>query len=219
MRRTKVGFSCRDGSPSQSSSQTSWPDESASSLSYARRRPTGIRTRCKRCNAAEGDVARRLANVAGREDGGKLPCKGSAPVFHSHRKCWDIASRSKTALLAGSGASAALAIGERFDLPGFIMDFTSLMCSFKFEVRQNMLQISNSLQRKRHFCFDANPYPTGRRGLRRNRNVWRATSSELSHFKLESTMPNKSPEPTAVGPFSSAIAVHAASRRWLSFLR
>jgi hypothetical protein len=55
-------------------------------------------------------------------------------------------------------ASAALAIGERFDLPGFIMDFTSLM-------------------------------------------------------------PNKSPEPTAVGAVSSAIAVHVASRRWLSFFR
>ena len=108
--------------------------------------------------AAEGDVARRLGIVVGREDGGKLPCKGSAPVFHSHRKCWDIASRRKTALLAGSGASAALAIGERFDLPGFIMDFTSLM-------------------------------------------------------------PNKSPEPTAVGACSSAVAVHVASRRWLSFLR
>jgi hypothetical protein len=64
-------------------------------------------------------------------------------VFHSHRKCWDIASRSKTALLAGSGASAALAIGERFDLPGFIMDFTSLMFSFKFEVRQ---KVSNRLR-------------------------------------------------------------------------
>ena len=62
-----------------------------------------------------------------------------------------------------------------------------MTCSFKFEVRQNMLQISNSLQRRRHFCFDANPYPTGRRGLRRNRNVWTAASSELSHFKLEST--------------------------------
>jgi hypothetical protein len=44
-------------------------------------------------------------------------------------------------------------------------------------------------------------------------------------------MPNKSPEPTAVGAVSSAIAsvkpreathlyeVHATSRRWLSFLR
>ena len=32
-------------------------------------------------------------------------------------------------------------------------------------------------------------------------------------------MPNKSPEPTAVGAVSSAIAVHIASRRWLSFFR
>jgi phosphinothricin acetyltransferase len=31
--------------------------------------------------------------------------------------------------------------------------------------------------------------------------------------------PNKSPEPTAVGAVSSAIAVHVVSRRWLSFLR
>ena len=92
-------------------------------------------------------------------------------------------------------------------------------CSFKFEVRQNMLQISNSLQRRRHFRFDANPYPTGRRGLRRNGNVWRAGSSELSHFELESTPPNKSPEPTAVGAYISAVAVHVASRRWLSFFR
>ena len=59
--------------------------------------------------------------------------------------------------------------------------------SFNFEVRQIMLRISNSLQKERHFCFDANPYPTGRRGLRRNGNVWRVASSELSHFKLEST--------------------------------
>ena len=29
----------------------------------------------------------------------------------------------------------------------------------------------------------------------------------------------KSPEPTAVGAVSSAVAVHVASRRWLSFLR
>jgi len=34
-----------------------------------------------------------------------------------------------------------------------------------------------------------------------------------------SLMPNKTLEPTAVGAVSSAIAVHAASRRWLSFLR
>ncbi len=32
-------------------------------------------------------------------------------------------------------------------------------------------------------------------------------------------MPNKSPEPTAVGAGRSAVAVHAASRRWLSFFR
>jgi hypothetical protein len=33
------------------------------------------------------------------------------------------------------------------------------------------------------------------------------------------TPPNKSPEPTAVGAVSSAVAVHVASRRWLSFFR
>jgi hypothetical protein len=32
-------------------------------------------------------------------------------------------------------------------------------------------------------------------------------------------MPNKSLEPTAVGAVSSAIAVHVAGRRWLSFHR
>jgi hypothetical protein len=31
--------------------------------------------------------------------------------------------------------------------------------------------------------------------------------------------PNKTLEPTADGAVRSAIAVHAASRRWLSFLR
>ena len=96
-------------------------------------------------------------------------------------------------------------------------------CSFKFEVRQNMMLTSNNLQRKRHFCFDANPYPTGRRGLRRNRNVWRATSSELSHFELESTPPNKSPEPTRVGAFrdfaSGFWLLCVIGRGWLSFLR
>jgi hypothetical protein len=29
--------------------------------------------------------------------------------------------------------------------------------------------------------------------------------------------PNKAPEPTADGRFSSAVAVYVASRRWLSF--
>jgi hypothetical protein len=32
-------------------------------------------------------------------------------------------------------------------------------------VRQIMFQISNSLQGRRHFCFDANPYAIGTRGL------------------------------------------------------
>jgi len=36
---------------------------------------------------------------------------------------------------------------------------------------------------------------------------------------FQASPPNKSPEPTAVGAVSSAIAVHVASRRWLSFLR
>ena len=31
--------------------------------------------------------------------------------------------------------------------------------------------------------------------------------------------PNKSPEPTAVGAVRSAVAVHVAGRRWLSFFR
>jgi hypothetical protein len=39
-------------------------------------------------------------------------------------------------------------------------------------------------------------------------------------FELSMTMtPNKSPEPTAVGAVSSAVAVHVAGRRWLSFFR
>ena len=40
-----------------------------------------------------------------------------------------------------------------------------------------------------------------------------------SRFSYKTTMPNQSPEPTAVGAVSSAVAVHAASRRWLSFFR
>jgi hypothetical protein len=39
------------------------------------------------------------------------------------------------------------------------------------------------------------------------------------HISVSRFMPNKSPEPTAVGAVSSAIAVHVAGRRWLSFLR
>jgi heme/copper-type cytochrome/quinol oxidase subunit 2 len=37
--------------------------------------------------------------------------------------------------------------------------------------------------------------------------------------EITSLPPNKSPEPTADGACSSAIAVHATSRRWLSFFR
>ena len=38
-------------------------------------------------------------------------------------------------------------------------------------------------------------------------------------LRSRTTLPNQSPEPTAVGAGSSAVAVHAASRRWLSFFR
>ena len=44
----------------------------------------------------------------------------------------------------------------------------------------------------------------------------------LAIYSLQICMsyrPNKSPEPTAVGACSSAVAVHVASRRWLSFFR
>jgi hypothetical protein len=39
------------------------------------------------------------------------------------------------------------------------------------------------------------------------------------HWLYYETMPNKTLEPTAVVAGSSAIAVHVASRRWLSFFR
>jgi hypothetical protein len=44
---------------------------------------------------------------------------------------------------------------------------------------------------------------------------------DLPDFIMDFTslMPNKSLEPTADGVVSSAIAVHVASRRWLSFFR
>ena len=41
----------------------------------------------------------------------------------------------------------------------------------------------------------------------------------VHRFSVITTVPNKSPEPTAVGAVSSAVAVHVASRRWLSFFR
>ena len=36
---------------------------------------------------------------------------------------------------------------------------------------------------------------------------------------VDTHRPNKSPEPTAVGACRSAVAVHVANRRWLSFFR
>ena len=44
---------------------------------------------------------------------------------------------------------------------------------------------------------------------------------DLPDFIMKFTIswPNKTLEPTAVGAVRSAIAVHAVSRRWLSFLR
>jgi hypothetical protein len=42
---------------------------------------------------------------------------------------------------------------------------------------------------------------------------------ELLFMVKRRLLPNKSPEPTAVGAGSSAVAVHVASRRWLSFFR
>jgi len=38
-------------------------------------------------------------------------------------------------------------------------------------------------------------------------------------MSMRAVPPHKSSEPTAVGAVRSAVAVHAASRRWLSFLR
>ena len=54
--------------------------------------------------------------------------------------------------------------------------------------------------------------------------IFLASISLYRHFVQKIVMkiyqlPNKSPEPTAVGAVSSAIAVHAASRRWLGFFR
>ena len=41
----------------------------------------------------------------------------------------------------------------------------------------------------------------------------------LPMFSIDTMQSNQSPEPTAVGACSSAIAVRVASRRWLSFFR
>ncbi len=45
---------------------------------------------------------------------------------------------------------------------------------------------------------------------------WLAEIIEIMEERVTMT-PNKSPEPTAVGAVSSAVAVHVAGRRWLSF--
>jgi len=46
-----------------------------------------------------------------------------------------------------------------------------------------------------------------------------AGSYAFCYWLSMTATPNKSPEPTAVGAVSSAIAVHVAGRRWLSFFR
>src|SRR5271154_5502046 len=98
------------------------------------------------------------------------------------------------------------------------MVLATLLFSFTFVVRQIMFQISNSLQGRRHFCSDANPYAIGRRGLRRNRNVWTAAYSDLSHYELESTSPNNSPEPTPIDAASPHSRLTDRAAR-LSFCR
>jgi len=49
----------------------------------------------------------------------------------------------------------------------------------------------------------------------------RTRADFFAELILDMTMmlPNKSPEPTAVGAVRSAVAVHVTSRRWLSFFR
>ena len=60
--------------------------------------------------------------------------------------------------------------------------------------------------------------------LQRHRLYSRTRGFDFKRHKIMievriGTMPNKSPEPTAVGACSSAVAVHVTSRRWLSFFR
>jgi hypothetical protein len=62
------------------------------------------------------------------------------------------------------------------------------------------------------------------RAVSSGEQVWSLTICErwdLPDFIMIFTIswPNKTPEPTADGVVSSAIAVPAASRRWLSFFR
>jgi hypothetical protein len=93
-----------------------------------------------------------------------------------------------------------------------------------------------SLVRRRRifgFCYTSDPVGSERLGQRRHYDFmslrpcfdWHSVSvgtllPRLAEImKIYELWPNKSPEPTAVGAVSSAIAVHAASRRWLSFFR
>ena len=50
-------------------------------------------------------------------------------------------------------------------------------------------------------------------------SVWSLFGISIFMFCWLKKRPNQSPEPTAVGAVSSAIAVHVANRRWLSFFR
>jgi uncharacterized membrane protein YhaH (DUF805 family) len=49
--------------------------------------------------------------------------------------------------------------------------------------------------------------------------IWGAVLALIFSVLGCAMLPNKSPEPTAVGAGSSADAVHVAGRRWLSFFR
>ena len=51
------------------------------------------------------------------------------------------------------------------------------------------------------------------------RLLYKAKEEGKPCAKISDMPPNKSPEPTAVSAFSSAVAVHVTSRRWLSFFR
>ena len=61
--------------------------------------------------------------------------------------------------------------------------------------------------------------------LRRELHTLTSIAAPMIYFRrlrfgqMKVQSPNKSPEPTAVGACSSAIAVHVTSRRWLSFFR
>jgi len=56
-------------------------------------------------------------------------------------------------------------------------------------------------------------------GLLRHRKQSSDVCFEAAQEVRMTMLPNQSPEPTAVGAGRSAIAVHVASRRWLSFFR